>query len=115
MEISKANCGDKLSESKFREQIVLMRSELRNIRSQMQGLKLKHKKEVLALKEKINLLEHIKSELTPNRNESLVVSEAYTSHEKSARLLGLGTTESPVKEPCMTFRPIGRMGLMVQR
>ena len=45
MEISKANCEDKLSESKFREQIVLMRSELKNIRLQMQGLKLKHKKE----------------------------------------------------------------------
>ena len=109
MEINKANCGEKLSESKFREQIVLMRSELRNIRSQMQGLKLKHKKEVLALKEKINLLEHTKRELTPNRNESFVVSEAHTAHGKSARLLGLGTTESPVKEPSMTFRPIGRM------
>ena len=109
MEINESSCGDRLSERKLREQIVLMRSELKNIRSQMQGLKLKHKKEVLALKEKINLLEHTQGELTLSRNESIVMSEAHTSPEESVKLLGLGTPESLANEPSMTFRPIGRM------
>ena len=99
----------------FNRQIVILRTELKNIRANMQGLKRQHQKEVLQLKEKIDELENCKS--IPLQNYPSKDHKATTIAARPEHLIKTNTglksprqlTSTNEENTAIVFHPIGLM------
>jgi tRNA-Thr(GGU) m(6)t(6)A37 methyltransferase TsaA len=94
----------------FCNQIELLRTELKNIRTQMRGLKQQHKKELLELNKRLTQLKNC----TNNPSRAVVEESGNYSSTLNAKCDATVNTTSVVAElfennTSITFHPIGRM------